>query len=360
MIRTVEWNEGAVRMIDQTALPSKTVYIDLRTPEEVAESIRTMKVRGAPAIGVAAAMGVAVAAWSAMEGGAEEVRSAIERADRVLRKSRPTAQNLFWALDRMKAASKAEDGGAGGQVIAQRLVREAKDILSEDLAMSERIGEYGAALFSERGPAMTHCNAGGLATGGGGTALAVIRHAHRKGMVDRVFVDETRPLLQGARLTAWELKQEGIPACLLCDSSAAWIMKTRGVKAVVVGADRVAANGDVANKVGTYSVAIAAKRHGIPFIVAAPTTTLDSSVPSGGSIPIEERSPDEVTGFGGLRWAPEGVDAVNPAFDVTPAELVSAIVTDVGVLRGPYEGKISKALAAAAGEIGVDSRPPRK
>lgn len=347
-------------MIDQTALPSQTIYIDLITPEEVAESIKSMRVRGAPAIGVAAAMGVAVAAWGARESGVEEVRSAIERADRILRESRPTAQNLFWALDRMKAASKAADDGAGGQGIAERLVREAKDILSEDLTISERIGEYGASLFTERGAAMTHCNAGGLATGGGGTALAVIRHAHRNGMVDRVFVDETRPLLQGARLTAWELKQEGIPACLLCDSSAAWIMKTRGVKAVVVGADRVAANGDVANKVGTYSVAIAARRHGIPFIVAAPTTTLDPSVPSGESIPIEERSPDEVTGFGGLRWAPEGVEALNPAFDVTPAELVSAIVTDVGVLRGPYEGKISKAAAAAAGEIGVDSRTGRK
>jgi methylthioribose-1-phosphate isomerase len=351
MIRTVEWNDGAVRLIDQTRLPAEELYVDLKTPEEVAASIRTMMIRGAPAIGVAAAMGIALAAWSARDRGIEEMARAISSADEVLRASRPTAQNLFWALDRMKKVWASYRMSGEPQSIAENMVEEARRILLEDLEISERIGRYGASLFTSRGPAMTHCNAGGLATGGGGTALAVLVHAHREGKIERVFVDETRPLLQGARLTAWELKREGVPACLICDSSAAWTMKTRGVKAVVVGTDRVAANGDVANKIGTFSVALAAKRHGIPFIVAAPTTTLDPGLASGDLIPIEERCHDEVTGFGGLRWAPEGMDAFNPAFDVTPADLVTAIVTDVGVLTGPYEGKVRDAVASA-GHIG--------
>ncbi len=351
MIRTVQWSDGAVRLIDQTRLPAEEVYVDLETPEEVAKSIKTMMIRGAPAIGVAAAMGLALAAWSARERGLEEMDRAIASADRVLRASRPTAQNLFWALDRMSRVWRSYRMRGEPSKLAQNLVEEAERILLEDLEISERIGRYGATLFSSRGPAMTHCNAGGLATGGGGTALAVLVHAHREGKIEKVFVDETRPLLQGARLTAWELKREGVPACLICDSSAAWTIKTRGVKAVVVGTDRVAANGDVANKIGTYSVALAAKRHGVPFIVAAPTTTLDPGLASGDLIPIEERCHDEVTGFGGTRWAPEGIEAFNPAFDVTPADLVTAIVTDVGVLTAPYEGKIRDA-AAAAGQIG--------
>ena len=355
MIQTVEWKDGAVRMIDQTRLPAEEIYVDLKTPEEVASSIRTMKVRGAPAIGIAAAMGVALAAWGAGRESLQELDRKIREADAVLRQSRPTAKNLFWALDRMMETWEVLKRSGDPATISKNLVEEAELIRKEDLEISERIGENGAALFTSKGAVITHCNAGGLATAGGGTALAVIRHAHRMGMVERVYVDETRPLLQGARLTAWELKREGIPACLICDSSAAWVMRTKGVKAVVVGTDRVAANGDVANKVGTYGVALAAKSHGIPFIVAAPTTTLDPDLRSGELIPIEERSQDEVTGFGALRWAPDGIEAFNPAFDVTPAELVSAIVTDVGVLRSPYEGKIAEAARAAGWRLGVDN-----
>jgi methylthioribose-1-phosphate isomerase len=354
MIETVVWNNGAVRMIDQTRLPAEEIFVDLTDPAEIAQWIKALKVRGAPAIGVAAAMGIAAAAWEARGSSMEAMKESLKAADEVLRSSRPTASNLFWALDRMNQAWCTAKDVADPLAIAENLVEEAQAILKEDLLISERLGQYGGALFKERGPAMTHCNAGGLATGGGGTALAVLRHAHAAGFVEKVFVDETRPLLQGARLTAWELKRDGIPACLICDSSSAWVMKNHGVKAVVVGTDRVAANGDVANKIGTYSVAIAAKRHGVPFYVAAPTSTLDPALRSGDLIPIEERSPDEITGFGGARWAPEGMEAFNPAFDVTPAELVTAIVTDVGVLRAPYEGKIESAVAQASSGLGVD------
>jgi methylthioribose-1-phosphate isomerase len=354
MIETVVWNDGAVRMIDQTRLPAEEVFVDVTDPAEIAAWIKALKVRGAPAIGVAAGMGMAAAAWGARDGGPEAMVESLRAADSVLRASRPTASNLFWALDRMKALWEAglENDPAS---LAERLLEEAQAILKEDLEISERLGRYGAQLFEERGPAMTHCNAGGLATGGGGTALAVLRHAHAAGMVEKVFVDETRPLLQGARLTAWELMRDGIPACLICDSSAAWVMKNHSVKAVVVGTDRVAANGDVANKIGTYSVALAAARHGVPFYVAAPTSTLDPGLAGGDLIPIEEREPGEITGFGGARWAPDGVEAFNPAFDVTPAELVTALVTDVGVLRAPYEGKIERAVAEAEALFGVDS-----
>jgi methylthioribose-1-phosphate isomerase len=354
MIETVAWKDGAVRMIDQTRLPAEEVFVELTDPREIATWIKALKVRGAPAIGVAAAMGIAAVAWRAREEAGGSMLEALKGADAVLRSSRPTAGNLFWALDRMKALWESPSAQGDASSMAETLVEEAQAILKEDLEISERLGEHGAKLFTERGSAMTHCNAGGLATGGGGTALAVLRHAHAAGMVDKVYVDETRPLLQGARLTAWELKRDGIPACLICDSSAAWVMKRRGVRAVVVGTDRVAANGDIANKIGTYSVALAAARHGVPFYVAAPTSTLDPSLAVGDLIPIEERSAGEITGFGGTRWAPEGVEAFNPAFDVTPAELVTAIVTDVGVLRAPYEGKIEAAAARASEGLGVD------
>ncbi len=359
-IRTVEWNDGAVRIIDQTRLPGETVYLDLETLEELAGAIKELKVRGAPAIGVAAAMGIAAAAWKARKTGPEGLEEALSRADAVLRESRPTARNLFWALNRMRRMWEGDSNSGLDQTgLPDKLVEEAKLILREDLEISERIGRYGASLFEARGAAMTHCNAGGLATGGGGTALAVLSHAHKKGMIELVYVDETRPLLQGARLTAWELKQAGIPACLICDSSAAWVMKTKGIAGVVVGTDRVAANGDVANKIGTYPLALAAGRHGVQFIVAAPTTTLDPDLPSGDSIPIEERAPEEVTGFAGTSWAPDGVQAFNPAFDVTPADLVTAIVTDRGVLRPPYAGKIEKAVADSE-RLGVDRLESRK
>lgn len=344
MIKTVEWNEGAVRLIDQTRLPAETVFLELRAPEEVAEAIRTMKIRGAPAIGIAAAMGVALGAWNARAEDAESQREAFDRAEEVLRSSRPTARNLFWALDRMRRVWDLHRSGSNRATIPEKLVEEAKRILKEDIEISERIGEHGAMLVPSGGSALTHCNAGGLATGGGGTALAVLRHAYKLGKIERVYADETRPLLQGARLTAWELKQEGIPVCLIADSSAAWVLKTKGVKSVVVGADRIAANGDVANKIGTYSVALAAREHGAAFIVAAPTTTLDPQLASGDEIPIEERASDEVTTMGNLRSAPLAVEAFNPAFDVTPADLVSAIVTEVGVMRPPYEGQVERAV----------------
>lgn len=354
MIRTVEWNDGKVRLIDQSKLPGETIFLDLETPEQVAEAIKTMKIRGAPAIGVAAAMGVAVAAWNTRVLDVKEMGEAVDRADRVLRSSRPTARNLFWALDRMRDVWNANREGEGASGLAKKMVEEAELILKEDIEISERIGRHGAAFMPSGGAALTHCNAGGLATGGGGTALAVIRHAYKLGKIDRVYADETRPLLQGARLTAWELQNEGIPVCLISDSSAAWTIKTKGVRTVVVGADRIAANGDVANKIGTYSVALAARENGAKFIVAAPTTTLDPEAPTGDSIPIEERPPDEVTTLGSQRWAPEGVEAFNPAFDVTPARLVSAIVTEVGVMEPPYEGRIERAVREAMTIFGLD------
>jgi methylthioribose-1-phosphate isomerase len=354
MIRTVEWNDGKVRLIDQTRLPGETVFLDLETPDQVAEAIKTMKIRGAPAIGVAAAMGIAVAAWNAREGDHEAMKKAVDLADDVLRSSRPTARNLFWALDRMRNAWSSCGDRESPPKRAERMVVEAERILKEDIEISERIGRHGAAFLPSGGAALTHCNAGGLATGGGGTALAVIRHAYKLGKIDQVYADETRPLLQGARLTAWELKNEGIPVRVISDSSAAWTIKTKGVRTVVVGADRIAANGDVANKIGTYSVALAAREHGALFIVAAPTTTLDPGTPTGDSIPIEERAPEEVTTIGDRRWAPKGVEAFNPAFDVTPASLVSAIVTEMGVMKPPYDGQIERAVREAAGIFALD------
>jgi methylthioribose-1-phosphate isomerase len=355
MIKTVEWNNGVVRLIDQARLPAETIFLDLETAEQVADAIKTMKIRGAPAIGVAAAMGVAVAAWSSRDGDLGALREAVERADGVLRSSRPTARNLFWALDRMRGVWIASNTGESSSDMARKLVEEAECILKEDIEISERIGRHGAAFIKASGAALTHCNAGGLATGGGGTALAVIGHAYRLGKIDRVYADETRPLLQGARLTAWELQNEGIPVCLISDSSAAWTIKTKGIRTVVVGADRIAANGDVANKIGTYSVALAAREHGVTFIVAAPTTTLDPGTPSGEDIPIEEREASEVTTIGDLRSAPAGVEAFNPAFDVTPASLISAIVTEVGVMEPPFEGQIARAVQEALEIFRLDS-----
>ena len=354
MIKTVEWKNGKVRLIDQTKLPGETLFLDLETPEGVAEAIKTMKIRGAPAIGVAAAMGVALAAWNTRDRNPEEMAEVVDGADKVLRESRPTARNLFWALDRMRETRSAAVEELDGPKAAERMVEEAERILGEDIEISERIGRFGAEYLASGGAALTHCNAGGLATGGGGTALAVIGHAFRLGKIERVYADETRPLLQGARLTAWELQSEGIPVCLIADSSAAWTIKTKGVRNVVVGADRIAANGDVANKIGTYSVALAAREGGANFVVAAPTTTLDPEAASGDAIPIEERAADEVTRLGSERWAPDGVEVFNPAFDVTPAALVSAIVTEMGVMEPPYSGKIERAVRESRAIFGLD------
>lgn len=313
---------GAVRILDQTLLPNEERYVELDTVDAVAEAIRSLRVRGAPLIGIAAAM--AVAAEAARGGG--EVREVCAR----LGATRPTAVNLHWALARMQR--RADLAAAAGQPLAPALKAEADAIWDEDRAMCDRIGVLGAGLVPEGGTVATICNAGALATGGIGTALAPFYTLRRKGRPVQVIVPETRPLLQGSRLTAWELTRAGVAVTLIGDGMIASRLRLGDVRAVFVGADRIAANGDFANKIGTYGLALAARAHGVPFYVAAPTSTVDPATPDGGAIPIEERSPDEVAGWRGARAAPEGVGVWNPAFDMTPAELVTAFVTDRGVL----------------------------
>ena len=316
-VEPIRWRGDRLELLDQRLLPDKTVYVTCRTAEQVAKAIRDMVVRGAPAIGCAAAFGVVLGKGSA-------------KAHAVLRKSRPTAVNLFWALDRMKRA--------------KDLKAEAEAIYEEDLAANRAIGELGAQFIKDRARVMTHCNAGALATAGYGTALGVIRSAKSKKI--SVIANETRPYLQGARLTAWEMVQEKIPCTLITDNMAGHMMSRGEVDVVIVGADRIAANGDVANKIGTYALAVMAKRHGIPFYVAAPISTFDPAIPDGSHIPIEERSADEVTGYRKLRWAPKGVKVRNPAFDVTPAELVTGIISERGVVLRPDREGIRKLLAS--------------
>jgi methylthioribose-1-phosphate isomerase len=335
-IKTIEWLGDAVRLIDQTKLPLELRYKETRDYRDIAESIRRLEVRGAPAIGVAAAMGIALAAREHAALPADEFRTAVEDAAGLLNSTRPTAVNLGWAVERMLGVFRDESLGDPGKTI-DALTAEAIAIYEEDRELSRRIGEHGADLIEDGDGVLTHCNAGGLATAELGTALAVIFTAVEQGKNIRVFADETRPLLQGARLTTWELMQRGIDVTLLCDSAAASAMRRGWVTKVVVGADRIAGNGDVANKIGTFPVALAAREFGVPFYVAAPFSTLDASLASGEEIPIEERDGSEVTDIQGVRVAPEGVSVYNPAFDVTPAELVSAIITDAGVFRAPYE-----------------------
>ena len=306
-VEPIRWKGDALELLDQRLLPDKLSYVTCRTAADVAQAIRDMVVRGAPAIGCAAAFGVVLSKGS-------------PDSYKILAASRPTAVNLFWALDRMK---KAKD-----------LKAEAEAIYAEDLKANHAMGELGAALIKEKARVMTHCNAGALATAGYGTALGVIRSSKTKNI--SVIACETRPYLQGARLTAWECVQEGIPVTLITDNMAGYLMSKGEVDVIVVGADRIAANGDVANKIGTYALAVLAKRHGVPFYVAAPLSTFDPKIPDGSHIPIEERPAQEVTGYRDTRWAPEGVKVRNPAFDVTPAELVSAIICEKGVLRPPY------------------------
>lgn len=344
MFKTIEWTDEGVRMIDQRMLPAKETYVTLRTPEEVAWAIREMVIRGAPAIGVAAAMGAALAAWNARGRSPAAFEEAFESAARLIGATRPTAVNLFWAIARMRAAFHQNRDRLDDAALASLLVEEAKRIQSEDEAMNHRMGELGADLMPQDGTVLTHCNAGALATAGFGTALGVIRAAVARGKTIRVMADETRPLLQGARLTAWELHQDGIPTTLITDSMAGHFMKKGEIRVAIVGADRIAANGDTANKIGTYTVAVLAKENGIPFYVAAPFSTLDLNVPSGDQIPIEERSASEVTHVGDRATAPEGVGVANPAFDVTPARYITAIITDRGVARPPYESSL-RALA---------------
>ncbi len=334
MIAAVEWKNGCVRLLDQRRLPGEVAYRDCRDHHAVAEGIRELWVRGAPAIGIAAAMGVALAARNARATTSGQVVKAVAEARRELAATRPTAVNLFWALNRMQASAESHRDLPADRLV-QRLEEEAQNILKEDIAMNREIGRHGAPLLDGVGTVLTHCNAGALATGGYGTALGVIRAARESGAQLRVYVDETRPVLQGARLTAWELEQDGFDVTLITDNMAGYFMARGAIHACVVGADRIAANGDTANKIGTYSVAVLARAHGIPFYVAAPSSTIDFSIPDGRAIPIEERSPDEVVALGGVRIAPSGVRVANPAFDVTPAELITAIVTDRGAFRPP-------------------------
>jgi methylthioribose-1-phosphate isomerase len=333
-VKTVDWEDGAVVMIDQRRLPAEEVYLRCRDHREVAAAIRDMAVRGAPAIGVAAAFGIALGVRrSEAEGGA--LRREMDAVCEDLRRTRPTAVNLFWAIERMRRAFEAH-AAAGGPALRDALLEEARAIHREDLAACRAIGDFGAALIEGPSRVLTHCNAGALATAGYGTALGVIRSAARDGKVAGVIADETRPYLQGARLTAWELTRDGIPTTLIADNMAGHLMATKQVDLVVVGADRIAANGDVANKIGTYPLAVLAKENGVPFYVAAPVSTFDLSVASGDRIPIEERAAEEITHHAGRRVAPEGVSVRNPAFDVTPNRYVTAIVCERGVARPPY------------------------
>jgi methylthioribose-1-phosphate isomerase len=350
MLPTIDWQGDSVVMIDQRKLPSAEVYVTCKTASEVAKAIRTMVIRGAPAIGVAAAMGIALAMRKSKATGTKQFTTEFQKTCDLMASTRPTAVNLFWAIDRMKRAF-AEAAQAGGSVteIAQRLEAEARRIHDEDIASCRSMGAHGATLVPAAANILTHCNAGALATAGYGTALGVIRAAVAQGKKIAVLADETRPFLQGARLTAWELVKDGIDTTVITDNMAAAIMRQGQVDLVVVGADRIAANGDVANKVGTYALAVLAKEHGIPFYVAAPISTIDLNTPDGSRIPIEERHEREVTHIGSARLTPVGTRVRNPAFDVTPARYVTAIVTDRGIARPPYGESLAELAASVRG-----------
>jgi methylthioribose-1-phosphate isomerase len=341
---TLRWNAGVLEMLDQRALPSSVTYIAYDSATTVADGIQTMVVRGAPAIGCAAAYGVALEALRLRHLPRDAFVAALAQGMAILAASRPTAVNLFWALDRMRAKLGALHALTVTQV-ADALLAEAHAISAEDVRLNRAMGAHGATLLRDGMRVLTHCNAGALATAGHGTALGVIRSAVEAAKKIHVYADETRPFLQGARLTAWELMQDNIPVTLIADNAAGLLMRRGAIDAVIVGADRVAANGDVANKIGTYSVAVLARRHGIPFYVAAPLSTIDLNTASGDDIPIEERAASEVTGYGETQWAPTGVAVRNPVFDVTPAELVSALITERGVVFAPDFEKIRLLLA---------------
>lgn len=344
MAPTIQWTPDGVVMIDQTRLPREETYITCRTYLEVADAIKSMVIRGAPAIGVAAAMGMAL---GALHADPERLDEEIETIAATLAATRPTAVNLFWAIDRMKRLYASLRGQTAGQIRAA-LVREAQQVYLEDIAINEAIGRHGAVLVPDGKTVLTHCNAGALATAGYGTALGVIRAAIASGKKIDVFADETRPFLQGARLTVWELMQDGIPTKLITDNMAGHFLRSGRIGCVVVGADRIARNGDVANKVGTYSVAVLAKENGVPFYVAAPISTLDLTLDTGDQIPIEQRPASEVTEVFGVPVAPENTQVENPAFDVTPARYVTAIITERGVARAPFEESLP-ALATLEG-----------
>lgn len=341
--RAVVWREDALELLDQRRLPGSIVYRRLTVAAEVAEAIRDMVVRGAPAIGIAAAYGVVLAARARHVEHPHRWRERIAADLARLVAARPTAVNLVWALRRMEGVIAETDGDP-----VERLLAEARAIHAEDIAANRRMGELGAALLGARGAVLTHCNAGALATGGYGTALGVIRRGYEQGLIERVYADETRPWLQGARLTAWELAQDGIPVTLLADGAAAALMQRGRVRWVIVGADRIAANGDVANKIGTYGLAVAARYHGVRLMVVAPTSTVDMRIASGAEIPIEQRAAEELLTFGGQPVAAAGTEVWNPSFDVTPAALVDALVTERGVALAPDAEKMARLMAGAA------------
>lgn len=344
MIIPVKWSDEGVLMLDQRLLPTEEKWLTLRTYVEVANAIRDMVVRGAPAIGVSAAYGIALGVKNFVGTSILDLEDEFDYISETIGKTRPTAVNLFWAIDRMKRAfQKAKSEGKSVSDIKQILLIEAKAIHDEDIESQRLIAQFGGELIEDNSTVLTHCNAGALATGGvWGTALGVIRGAVNQGKSISVFADETRPYLQGARLTAWELLQDDIPVTLITDNMSGHIMKQGKIQAVVVGSDRIAANGDVANKIGTYMVAVLAKRHNIPFYVAAPLSTVDLNCPTGDEIPIEERNTREITHVKDIQLAPEGIGISNPAFDVTPNELVTAIITEKGIARAPYTESLRK------------------
>src|SRR5271163_151607 len=349
MIQTLEWTDQGVRFIDQTKLPTEETYVVCKTHEQVADVIRTMVVRGAPAIGVAAAMGIALAAKNSKAETTGELKRDLDQACDLIGKTRPTAVNLFWAIRRMRGEFERVRIRPVAR-IKQDPIEESQRIHAEDIASDQAMGRDGATLMPSEGGVLTHCNAGALATAGYGTALGVIRAAVEQGKKIHVYADETRPFLQGSRLTAWELMKDGIPTTVISDNMAGAMMKQGKIAAIVVGADRIAANGDVANKIGTYTVAVLAKEHDIPFYVAAPFSTIDMETPDGSKIPIEQRNTKEVTHIAGKQMVPDGVEVENPAFDVTPAKYVTAIVTEKGIARAPYEDSLRK-LAADEVEV---------
>jgi methylthioribose-1-phosphate isomerase len=341
MIQTLEWTETGVVFIDQTKLPTEEVYVTCTTHQQVADVIRNMVVRGAPAIGVAAAMGIALGVKNSKAQNGADLKQDFYEICETVRQTRPTAVNLFWAIRRMTEKFESLRGRAIAE-IQQALIEESQRMHAEDIAANRAMGRHGATLMPSSGGVLTHCNAGALATAGYGTALGVIRAAIEQGKKLHVYADETRPFLQGSRLTAWELMKDGIPTTVISDNMAGVMMQQGKIGAIVVGADRIAANGDVANKIGTYTVAVLAKEHGIPFYVAAPISTVDLATPDGSKIPIEQRNAREVTHIAGKQMVPDGVQVENPAFDVTPAKYVTAIITERGIARAPYNQSLSQ------------------
>jgi len=349
MLPTIDWQGDAIVMVDQRKLPGQEVYVRCRTAQEVARAIRTMVIRGAPAIGVAAAMGIALGAGRSTAKGTRQLAVEFQRTCDMMAATRPTAVNLFWAIERMKRTfADGVQAGESAEELAARLQREARAIHDEDVASCRAMGGFGAEVVPDGGRVLTHCNAGALATAGYGSALGVIRAAIEQGKRVAVFADETRPFLQGARLTAWELVRDGIDTTVITESMAGPLMRAGEVDVVVVGADRIAANGDTANKIGTYTVAVLAREHDIPFYVAAPLSTIDLSTPDGDHIPIEERDGREITHLGSSRLTPEGANIRNPAFDVTPHRYIAGIITEKGIFRPPYADSLPQAFEAVA------------